>query len=102
VDKAELTIEEVVIENPLLTGSAHELGAAGSRYECEAGASFLGAKDGNESLRDAVIADQILGPLVLAELASAIHVNTAGLLRSVAGMSNQSVGVLWSNIFHEI
>jgi hypothetical protein len=102
VDKAELRIEEVVIENPLLPGSAHELGSAGARYECEAGASFQGAEDADESLGDAPIADQILGPLVLAELACAIDVVTASLLRGVAGMSNQAVGVLGSNDFHEV
>ena len=102
MDKAELRIEEVVIENPLLPGSAHELRSAGARYECEAGAGFQGAEDADESLGDALVPDEALGPFVLAELAGAIDVVTTGVLRPVAGMSDQAVGVLRCHDFHEV
>ena len=74
VDQAELGIEEVVIEDPLLSGSADELGPFGTRHEREGRTGFLGAEDADESLEDALFADEVMGPLVLAELAGAIHV----------------------------
>jgi hypothetical protein len=102
VNQAELRIEEIVVENPLLPGSAHELRPTGARHDCERGTGFQGAEDAGQSLGDALIADEILGPLVLAELAGAIHVVTGGLLRPVPGMSDQTVRVLGGNGFHEV
>ena len=79
MDQAELRIKEVIIEDSLLPGSADELGPFGARHECEGRTSFLSAEDTNESLGDALIADEVVGPLVLAELPCAIHVGSAGL-----------------------
>ena len=102
VDQAELGIEEVVVEHPLLSGSTDELGPFGAGHECEGGTGFLGAEDADESLGDALVADEVLGPLVLAELAGAILVGAAGLLRPVLGMLDQAVGVLGRQGFHEV
>ena len=102
VDQAELRIEEVVIEDPLLPGSADELRPFGAGHECEGRTGFLGAEDADESLGDALVADEVVGPLVLAELAGAIHVGAAGLLRPALGMLDQAVGVLGRHGFHEV
>ena len=102
VDQAELGIEEVVIEDPLLPGSADELGPFGARHEREGGTGFLGAEDADESLGDALVADQVVGPLVLAELAGAIEVGAAGLPCPVLGMLDQTVGVLGCQGLHEV
>ena len=94
MDQAELRIKEVIIEDSLLPGSADELGPFRARHECEGRTSFLSAEDTNESLGDALIADEVVGPLVLAELPCAIHVGSAGLPRPALGMRDQAVGVL--------
>src|SRR6266481_3987177 len=102
MDEAELRIEGVIVENPLLPGSAHELGSIRSRHECKGRTGFQGAKDADESLGDALVPDEVLGPFVLAELAGAIDVVTTGLLRPVAAMSDQAVGVLGCHGLHEV
>ena len=102
VDQAELGIEEVVVEDPLLPGSADELGPLGARHECEGRTGFLSAEDADESLGDALVADEVVGPLVLAELAGAIHVGAAGLPRPALGMRDQAVGVLGRHGLHEV
>ena len=102
VDQAELRIEEVIVEHALLPGSADELGPFGAGHECEGRAGFLGAEDADESLGDALVADEVLGPLVLAELAGAIDVGAAGLLRPALGVLDQAVGVLGRDSLDEI
>ena len=97
MDQTELGIEEVVVEDPLLSGSADELGTFGAGHKSEGRASFLSAKDADESLGDALIADQALGPLVLAKLAGAILVGAAGLPSPALGLLDQAVSV--SNAF---
>ena len=62
----------------------------------------MSAEDADESLGDALVSDEVLGPLVLAELAGAIHVVTGSLLRPVPGMSDQTVRVLGGDGFHEV
>jgi hypothetical protein len=49
-----------------------------------------------------VNAHEVLGPLVLAELAGAINVGASALLRLVLGMGDQVVGVLRSQRLHEV
>ena len=102
--RLKLRIEEVVIENPLLPGSAHELRSAGARYECEAGAGFQGAEDADESLGELPWSRMRLwAHSSLRELAGAIDVVTTGVLRPVAGyMSDQAVGVLRCHGFHDV
>jgi hypothetical protein len=102
VDQAELGIEEVVIEHPLLPGSADELGPLGAGHKSEGRASFLSAEDADESLGDALVADEVLGPLVLAELAGAIFVGATGIPSPALGMLDQAVGVLGRPGFHEV
>jgi hypothetical protein len=60
VDQAELGIEEVVIEDPLLSVSADELGPLGAGHEGEGRTGFLSAEDADESLGDSLVADEAL------------------------------------------
>src|SRR5205814_5214570 len=94
VDQAELGIEKVVIEDPLLPRSADELRSIGAGDECKGGTGFLGAQDADKSFEDALVSYELLSPLVLAELAGAILVGAASLPRPVLGVIDQSVGVL--------
>ena len=59
VDQSELRIEEVVVEDPLLSVTADELGPFGTLHECEGGAGFQGAKDADKSLGDALVSDEV-------------------------------------------
>ena len=102
VDQAELWIEEVVIEYPLLPRSADELRAFGTWHKRKGGTRLLSAEDTDESLGNTLGADQVEGPLVLAELAGAIQVDSAGLLRQSLGMRDQAIGALRRNGFHEV
>ena len=102
VDQAELGIEEVVVEHPLLSVSTDELGPLGAGHECEGRTGFQSAEDADESLGDALVADEVVGPLVLAELAGAIDVGAAGLPSPFLGMLDQTVGVLGGQGFHEV
>ena len=102
VDQAELTVEEVVVEDPLLAGPADELRPFRPGHECERRTGFQGTEDAHESLGDALVSDEVVGPLVLAELAGAIRVGAAGLLRPVLGMRDQAIGVLGCQGLHEV
>ena len=102
VDQAELGIEEVVIEDPLLPGSADELGPVGTRHKREGRTRLLGAEDTDKSLGDTLVADEVLGPLVLAELAGAIQVDSASLPRPALSMRDETVRVLRRHGFHEV
>jgi len=102
VDQAELRIEEVVIEDPLLSVSTDELGPLRARHECEGRTGFLSAEDADEPLGDALVADEVLGPFVLAELAGAIQVCAAFFSRPFLGMLDQTIGVLGCHGFHEV
>src|SRR5262249_55501136 len=101
-DQAELGIEEVVVEDPLLSGSADELRPIGAGDQRQGGAGFWGAEDADESLGDALVADEVLGPRVLAERAGAILGGAAGLRRPFPGLLDQAIGVLGGDRLHEI
>ncbi len=62
----------------------------------------MGAKDADESLEDGLVADEIEGPLVLAEVAGAIHVGATSLPRPGPGMFNQTLRVLGRHEFDEV
>ena len=102
VDQTELGIEEIVVEDALLSLPTDELGPLGSGDEREGRAGFQSAEDADEPLGNALVADEVLGPLILAELAGAIHVGAAGLLRPVLGVCDQAVGRLGCHGFQEV
>jgi hypothetical protein len=62
----------------------------------------LGAKDADEPLEDALVADELEGPFVLAKLASAIHVGATSLPRPGPRMLNQTLRVLGRHEFNEV
>jgi hypothetical protein len=102
VDQAEPGIEEVVIEDPLLSVSTDELGPLRARHECEGRTGFLRAEDDDKSLGDALVSEEILGPFVLSELAGARFVGATGLPSPDLGVLDQAVGVLGRQSFPEI
>ena len=102
VDQAELTVEEVVVEDALLSGSAHELRPFRAGHECERGTGFQGTEDAHESFGDALVSNEVERPLVLAELAGAILVGATGLRRPVPSMHDQTIGVLGCQSLHEV
>jgi hypothetical protein len=55
VDQPEPRVEGVAIKDPLLPGSADELGAFGSGHECQARTGFLRAEDPDKSLGEALV-----------------------------------------------
>ena len=102
MDQAELGIKEVVIEDALLSVSADEFGSLRPVNECEGGTGFQCAKDADESLGDRLVADEIVSPLVLAELASAIEVGAAVFPSPFLSMLDEAIGVLGCQGFHEL
>jgi hypothetical protein len=91
VDQAELGIEKVIIKDPLLPRPTDELRTIGTKYECKGMTCFLGAEDADEPLGDTLIANDVLGPLVFAELASAILVYAACLPSPALSVLDQAV-----------
>ena len=102
MDEAEPGIEEVVIEDALLSGPALELWALRAGDEREGAAGFQGAEDGDESFADALVPDELLRPLVLVERAGAVLVAASGLLRPLLRVQDQTVGVLRREGLHEV
>jgi hypothetical protein len=62
----------------------------------------LSAKDADESLDDAFVADELKRPFVLAELTGAICVGAASLSRPGLGILNQTLRVLGRHDFDEV
>jgi hypothetical protein len=91
VNQSELGIEEAIIKNPLLPRPTDELRTIGTRYERKGRTRFLGGEDADEPLGGALIADEVLCSLVLAELASAILVYAAGLPGPALSVLDQAV-----------
>ena len=60
--------------------------------EGEGVAGFLGAEDADESAFDALLADELLGPVLLAERAGAIKVDAAGLVGQALSVLDETVG----------
>ena len=54
------------------------------------------------TLETPLVADEVLGPLVLAKLSGAIFVGATDLSSPVLGMLDQAVGVLRRQGFHEV
>src|SRR5271169_6732575 len=79
VDEAQLRIEEIIVEHSLLTQPGNESRPPLAGNEGKRLAGFLGAQDTDQSRLDALLADQLLGPLLLLERTGAIKVGATCL-----------------------
>src|SRR4051812_34291239 len=62
-------------------------------HELEGVARILGAEDADQPALDALFADELLGPAVFAERASAIEVSTASLRGEALGVFDEAVAI---------
>src|SRR6185312_15569313 len=102
MNEAELRIEEVVIEDTLLSRLGDESRPLLAGNESEGVAGFQGAEDTDEPFFEALFANERLGPLVLLEGAGAIEIGALRLACELLGMSDEPIGPLRGKGLHEV
>src|SRR5260370_37258174 len=102
VHEAKTRIEEIVVEHALLPWPRDKARTFFAARELKGVAGFLGAQDPDESLGNAVLADEFLGPFLLAELAGAIQEDAPGFASESFPVLDKFLGVLGSELLHEI
>ena len=102
MDQAELWVEEIVVEYTLGAGAGDEAGPPFAGHELEGIAGLLGTEDADQPTLETLLADELLGPALLAERASAIEVCTASLLGEALGVFDEAVAVCRGEYFDEV
>jgi len=80
MDQTELGIEKIVVENALGAWPGDDAGSSFAGHKCKGVAGFLGAEDADQAAFDALLANELLSPVFLAEVSGAIEIGAAALL----------------------
>jgi len=97
-----LFIEKVEVENALPPRLGDEAWPVLAVFEGKRTTGFHGAEDADEAAVEALLADDVLGPLVFAELIGAKLISAFKLAGPALGVLDERIGKLGRPDFHEV